>query len=90
MRASSWKRRMFSHGCVRVEQPVDLAEFELRGIPGWDRVNIGHAMWVGETQTVSLPQPIPTHIVYWTAWVDDAGRVQFRDEIYKLDPPAIP
>jgi murein L,D-transpeptidase YcbB/YkuD len=79
------KHRTFSHGCVRVEAPVDLGEFVLRGTPGWDRESIGDAMWVGETQTVSLPQPIPTHIVYWTAWVDDAGRVQFRDDIYHLD-----
>jgi murein L,D-transpeptidase YcbB/YkuD len=79
------KQRTFSHGCVRVEKPVDLAEFVLHGTPGWDRESICNAMWVGETQTVSLSQPIPTHIVYWTAWVDEAGRVQFRDDIYGLD-----
>jgi murein L,D-transpeptidase YcbB/YkuD len=84
-----WKRRMFSHGCIRVEKPVDLAEFVLRGVPGWDRASIGNAMWVSETQTVRLPQPIPTHIVYWTAWIDEGGRVQFRDDIYKLDPPVV-
>jgi hypothetical protein len=46
----------------------------------------GHV--VGETQTVHLPEPIPTHLVYWTAWVDDEGRVQFRDDIYQLDAAA--
>ena len=79
------KGRTFSHGCVRVEKPLDLAEFVLRDAAGWDRDSIGVAMWAGDTQTVHLPEPIPTHIVYWTAWVDDAGRVQFRDDIYHLD-----
>jgi len=77
--------RTFSHGCVRVEKPLDLAEFVLRGTPGWERDSISTAMWVGQTRTVHLPEPIPTHLVYWTAWVDDRGRVQFRDDVYHLD-----
>ena len=42
----------------------------------------------GESQNVSLPESIPVHIVYWTAWVDADGRVQFRDDIYGLDETA--
>jgi murein L,D-transpeptidase YcbB/YkuD len=80
--------RTFSHGCVRVEKPLELAEFVLRGKPGWDREHIRTAMTSGETQNVGLPEPIPVHIVYWTAWVDESGRVQFRDDIYGLDEPA--
>ena len=66
--------RTFSHGCVRVEKPLELAEFVLRGKPGWDRDRIHAAMKSGEGQNVSLPEPIPVHIVYWTAWVDADGR----------------
>jgi L,D-transpeptidase YcbB len=79
----------FSHGCVRVEKPLDLAVFALNGKPGWDRDKIRAAMQSGDTQTVSLPAPIPVHLVYWTAWVDAEGRVQFRDDIYGLDEVAM-
>jgi murein L,D-transpeptidase YcbB/YkuD len=77
-----------SHGCVRVEKPLDLAVFALHGTPGWDRDRIRAAMQSGDSQEVSLREPIQVHIVYRTAWVDRQGEVQFRDDIYDLDATA--
>jgi murein L,D-transpeptidase YcbB/YkuD len=78
--------RSFSHGCVRVAQPVELAEFVLQPAPEWNREAIRAAMVNGdEHRTVSLPRPVPVHIVYLTAWVDPDGTVQFRDDVYRLD-----
>jgi len=78
-------RRMFSSGCIRVQRPVELAEFLLEGQAAWDGERIREQMAAQETSTVSLEQPVPVHLLYWTAWVDEAGRVQFRSDIYRRD-----
>ena len=78
--------RGFSHGCIRIEHPQDLAVYLLKGEPGWDESEILAAV-DGEMvdRTARLPQPIPVHILYWTAWVEDNGSVQFRGIIYRRD-----
>ncbi len=82
--------RNFSHGCVRVDKPLELADFVLHDKPEWDREAIQAAMVEGdEDRTVSLPHPVPVYIVYLTAWVDSDGTVQFRDDIYGLDETAL-
>ena len=68
--------RAFSHGCVRVEQPEALAKWVLRDSPEWTDEKILEAMHAGEEQHVKLKQKIPVHIVYFTAWADDAGTVR--------------
>ncbi len=78
-------RREFSHGCIRIEKPLDLAEYVLRGDPNWPRESIQAAMASKKTRVVTLPEPIDVHILYWTAWVDEDGTVQFRDDIYERD-----
>jgi L,D-transpeptidase YcbB len=77
--------RAFSHGCIRVEQPVELAEYLLRDNPDWDREKILAAIDQGRERAVILKEPIPVHLVYWTVWVDDAGVVQFREDLYGRD-----
>jgi len=77
--------RAFSHGCVRVEQPEALASYVLRGDPTWDEPRIVEAMHSGVERAVKLRAPIPVHIVYFTAWVDAAGGIQFRPDIYNYD-----
>jgi murein L,D-transpeptidase YcbB/YkuD len=77
-------RRDFSHGCIRVEEPVALAEFVLRGLPGWNAERIRQAMSDGEPTTVRLAEPLPVLIAYGTAMVKD-GRVHFYDDIYGHD-----
>ncbi|MEZ5333652.1 MAG: L,D-transpeptidase family protein [Thermoanaerobaculia bacterium] len=77
--------RDFSSGCIRVEQPLDLAELLLRGAPGWDRAAIDRTVASNKTVTVSLPEPVPVHLQYWTSWVDADGEVQFRRDLYGRD-----
>ena len=77
--------RALSSGCVRVEKPLELAELLLKGKRGWDRKKIDAVLAQGETTYVKLPEAIPTYLTYWTAWVDDKGQLQFRDDIYQED-----
>jgi murein L,D-transpeptidase YcbB/YkuD len=77
--------RSFSSGCIRVERAVDRAEYVLRGDRRWTRLRLTRALAGGVEQTVLLPEPIPLHLLYWTAWVDDQGVVQFRRDVYGRD-----
>jgi murein L,D-transpeptidase YcbB/YkuD len=77
--------RAFSHGCVRVEKPLELAEYVLGGRPEWDRKGIAAAIDTSHNQAVTVPEPLPVHFFYFTAWVDEQGEVEFRRDIYGLD-----
>ena len=77
-------RRAFSHGCVRVERPVDLAAFLLRHDPSWTPQSITAAMRGTQRRVVPLPEPVPVHLTYFTAWAED-GLVHFRHDLYDLD-----
>jgi murein L,D-transpeptidase YcbB/YkuD len=78
--------RAASSGCIRLEKPVDLAEYLLRGYPQWTRPAILAAIDKGEERTVRLLEPIPVYIIYCTAWVDeDTGEINFRPDIYGRD-----
>jgi murein L,D-transpeptidase YcbB/YkuD len=77
--------RDLSHGCVRVERPLELAQYLLRGKKGWDSLRVALAFDTLKNQAVILPHPVPVHILYWTAWVDARGRAQFRRDVYGLD-----
>ena len=80
-------RRDFSHGCIRVQKPVDLAVWVLQGQGGdWDLDKVQAAMNSGpDNRTVSLKTPLPIVIFYLTARVDDDGQVNFFDDIYGYD-----
>jgi L,D-transpeptidase YcbB len=78
-------RRDFSHGCIRVEDPVSLAEWVLRDRPEWDRAHIVSAMYGTETFHVSLAKPIPVLILYGTAITTESGEIHFFDDIYGHD-----
>jgi murein L,D-transpeptidase YcbB/YkuD len=80
-------RRDYSHGCVRVQKPGDLAVWVLRNQAGdWDDDKVQEAMQTGpDNHMVSLKQPIPVVIFYLTAHVDEEGRVNFFDDIYGYD-----
>jgi murein L,D-transpeptidase YcbB/YkuD len=77
--------RAFSHGCVRVEAPDVLAKYVLRDLPEWTDDAIRQAMHAGVEKHVKLPQPIPVHLVYFTARVDANGRLEVLKDIYGLD-----
>jgi len=78
-------RRDFSHGCVRLERPADLAAWVLRDNPGWNPDRIRSAMNGGATQQVDLAHPIPVLILYATVIVSEDGTVYFYDDIYGHD-----
>jgi murein L,D-transpeptidase YcbB/YkuD len=75
----------FSSGCIRVERPIDLTEYLLKDDPKWSREDIVSSMGSGKTQFVMIPRPITVHILYWTTWDDEDGRILFRDDIYRRD-----
>lgn len=79
--------RTFSHGCIRVENPFELAETVLRltGTTGWDRAALDAAAATGRRQIVRLATALPVHITYVTAFVDADGTVEFRDDVYGRD-----
>ncbi|HEX6070118.1 MAG TPA: L,D-transpeptidase family protein [Longimicrobiaceae bacterium] len=77
-------QRAFSHGCMRIEKPLELAEY-LLGPLGWDRGEIDRAIARRVERSVPLPETIPVHVLYQTAWVDGDGTVQFREDLYGHD-----
>ena len=78
-------RRAFSHGCIRIEKPLDLATYLLQSKNSWTRKKIMAEIRKEKRQVVMLPDPIDVHIHYGTAWVDQEGILQFRDDIYRID-----
>ena len=79
--------RAFSSGCIRVEEPLELAQ-QLLG-DSWDRGRIDAAIESAETRTVFLEEPMPVMLLYWTAEVDEPGVVSFFPDVYGLDGQVI-
>ena len=78
-------RRDFSHGCVRVERPVDLAMWVLGDTVTWSRERIIETMQEGKPARVNLPRPIPVILFYTTAIAGQDGSIQFFEDIYGHD-----
>jgi murein L,D-transpeptidase YcbB/YkuD len=76
--------RSFSSGCIRLEYPLELAELLLSPAAEWRRSDIDRVLTAGRETVVKLRQPIPVHLLYWTAWADDDA-IQFREDIYGRD-----
>lgn len=76
--------RDYSHGCVRVEQPLVLAEYVLRDQPEWTEDRIKTAMDSGVEQSVKLKQPLPIYLVYFTAW-EENGTLRTVADVYGHD-----
>ena len=77
--------RTLSHGCIRVERPADLAAYLLEDQREWTAQHIEEAMHAEKERRVSLKTPLPIHLLYWTAWTDSDGTLQFRDDVYGFD-----
>ena len=77
-------KRTFSHGCVRVENPQQLALYLLTD-QAWQADDITHALSQEMTQRIPLTRPVPVHLVYLTAFVDAGDLVHFREDIYGHD-----
>ncbi|HWI91884.1 MAG TPA: L,D-transpeptidase family protein [Flavisolibacter sp.] len=78
-------KRAFSHGCIRLAEPEKMAQYLLRDQPEWTPEKIEEAMNSGNEKYVKLKDPVPVIITYYTAWVDENGQVNFRDDIYSHD-----
>lgn len=79
------ERRTFSHGCIRIEKPLDLAAYLLKGYSDWKREDILEAVASRQRQVVTLAEPVPVYIFYLTAWVDRNGLVHFCRDVYNGD-----
>lgn len=84
------KSRAFSHGCIRLSQPFELAKYLLKDQPEWTDSEITKAMRSGKEKWVRLVKQVPVSIIYYTAWVDREGLINFRDDIYGRDEQSLP
>jgi murein L,D-transpeptidase YcbB/YkuD len=82
-------QRAFSHGCIRVEDPLRLAELVLTGTAGWDRATIDRTVESKQTTTVFLTEHLTVMLLYWTAEVTRQGTVFFSPDIYDRDRAVI-
>ena len=83
-----YEKRSFSSGCIRIEKPIELAEYLLKDNPKWTRKELVDTIESTETRIVRLVEPISVQIVYITAWVNEDGEaVHFRDDVYDRDKP---
>ena len=78
-------KRAFSHGCIRLEDAKKLAEYLLKDDPSWTPEKIKQAMNSGNEQFVQVKKPIPVMITYFTAWTDQNGKLNFREDVYSHD-----
>lgn len=79
------EERLFSHGCLRIQDPLGLAELVLGEPQTWNRETLETAIATGETKTIPLPRPIPVFVLYWTAGVDARGTPYFYADVYDRD-----
>lgn len=77
--------RAFSHGCIRVAKPKELAAMIMKNDKKWNPAKIETAMNSGEEYWYTLKNKIPVYIGYFTAWVDADGVVHFYEDVYKRD-----
>ena len=77
--------RLASHGCVRLEHPKALADLLLTGDPDWPPERVDQVVTTEDTIRAPLPKPMPLFILYWTAFVDNAGQMEFRNDGYDWD-----
>ena len=82
-------KRAFSHGCIRLSEPQKMAEWLLKNDPEWNTEKIVTAMNQTSEKMVKLKSLLPVFIIYYTAWVDDDGLLNFRDDVYKHDSELI-
>lgn len=78
-------KRSFSHGCIRISEPKHLAEWLLRDDSSWTTQKIDDAMNAGKEKFVTVKDKVPVFIVYFTAFVDHNGQLNFRDDVYGHD-----
>lgn len=78
-------KRAYSHGCIRLSEPEKMAQYLLQNDPSWDEMKIMDAMNAEKERFVKLKEPVEVFITYYTAWVDENGKLNFREDIYDHD-----
>jgi len=81
--------RAFSHGCIRIERPLDFARYLLADQPAWSGAAIESTIVGGENQTVAIKSPVPVYVLYWTAWPAIDGDVEYHRDVYGNDARVI-
>lgn len=81
--------RAYSHGCIRLANAEKMADYLLQNNDNWTPEKIHEAMKSGNEQFVKLKDPVPVFITYYTAWVDENGQLNFRDDIYGHDKEVV-
>ena len=85
----SAETRAFSHGCIRLEKPRDLAIWLLRNQPRWTPAAVQSAIAAGKEKWVRLTNPVSVYVLYWTAFIAEDGHLEFRRDIYGRDEELI-
>jgi len=78
-------KRAFSHGCIRVEDPKKLLLYFLRKDKDWNEEKVDAVLQTDKEFGIQVKPTVPVYIVYFTSWVDSAGQLNFRNDIYNLD-----
>ncbi len=79
------KDRAISHGCIRVADAPRLAAWLLEGQNGWDAAKIKSTVAAGKEETVNVQKKMPVAITYYTAWIDETGKMRFANDVYDHD-----
>jgi L,D-transpeptidase YcbB len=78
-------KRAFSHGCIRVQEPRKLALYLLRDKENWNEDKVDKILKTNTTTSIAIKPTVAVYIVYFTAWVDNKGELNFRNDVYNLD-----
>lgn len=81
----SKKARTYSHGCIRIEHPVELASYLLRSDTSWTKNKLEMAIDSKNEQTIVLPNSFKVYVCYYTVWVDKRGSFYFWKDVYDYD-----
>lgn len=80
------KARTFSSGCIRIQKPIELVHYLLANDgSAWSEKSLIDQIARGEQKKIFLSKPVNVYIDYWTVWVDDEGRANFREDVYGYD-----
>jgi L,D-transpeptidase YcbB len=77
--------RAFSHGCIRVQNPFKLANYLFRNMPAWNAAKVDKVLATNVSTSIKISPTVPVYIAYFTAWVDNTGQLNFRNDLYNLD-----
>ena len=78
-------KRDFSSGCIRLEKPFELANYLMKDDPSWTEDKMQDILDTGKTRYIKASTPTEIVIAYLTAWTDESGNIQFRDDVYSED-----